>query len=63
MGNELKRATHKAMKKHLESICYKIMELPRTGCYDLMYTKTKEQGWNKNHRIQNVGSEDPQGNI
>jgi uncharacterized protein YaaW (UPF0174 family) len=45
MGNELKRATQKAMKKYLESTC-DIMELPRTGCYDLMYTKMKELDWN-----------------
>ena len=45
MGNELKRATQKAMKEYLESTC-DIMELPRTGCYDLMYTKMKELDWN-----------------
>jgi len=45
MGNELKRATHKAMKGYLQSTC-DIMELPRTRCYNLMYTKMKELDWN-----------------
>jgi hypothetical protein len=62
MGNELKRAIHKAMKAYLESTC-DIMELPRRGCYGLMYIKTKKLGWNENHGIQNIGIEDPQGNI
>jgi hypothetical protein len=63
MGNDWQRATQKAMKEYLESICDKIMELPRTGCYDLMYTKTKQLGWNENQGIQNIGIDDPQGNI
>jgi hypothetical protein len=62
MGNELKSAKHKAMKEYFESTC-DIMELPRTGCYDLIYTKMKELDWNENHGIQNICTEDPQGNI
>jgi len=62
MGNGLKRAIHKAMREYLESTC-DIMELPRTGRYDLMYTKTKELGRNENIWIQNIGIEDPQSNI
>jgi len=62
MGNELKSAKHKAMKEYLEST-RDIMELPRTGCYDVMYTKMKELDWNENHGIQNICTEDPQGNI
>jgi hypothetical protein len=63
MGNEWKRATQQAMKEYLENICDKIMELPRTGCYDLMNTKMKELGWNENRGIQNIGNDDPQGNM
>jgi hypothetical protein len=62
MGNELKRAIPKAMKEYLETTC-DIMELPRTACHDLMYTKMEELGWNENHGIQNNGIEDPQDNI
>jgi len=62
MWNELTRAIHKATKEYLEGTC-DIMKLPRTGCYDLMYTKMKELGWNENDGIQNTGTEDPQGNI
>jgi hypothetical protein len=50
------------MREYLESTC-DIMELPRTGRYDLMYTKTKELGRNENIWIQNIGIEDPQSNI
>jgi hypothetical protein len=39
------------------------MEFQRTGCYDLMYMKTKEIGWKENHRIQNIGIKDSQGNV
>jgi len=28
----------------MEIICYEIMECQRTGCYDLVYMKTKELG-------------------
>jgi len=38
------------------------MEFQRTGCYDLMYMKTKELGWKDTQGIQNMGIEDPQGN-
>jgi hypothetical protein len=39
--NELKRATDKSNKEYLDSICDKIMEFQRTGCYDFTYTKAK----------------------
>jgi hypothetical protein len=63
IGNEWKGAIQKAMMEYLESICDKIMELPRTECYDLMYTKMKELGWNESQGIQNIGIDNPQGNI
>jgi hypothetical protein len=59
----LKRATDNAKKEYLESLCKEIIEFQRTGCYDLMYMKTKELGWKENHGIQNIGIEDSQGNI
>ena len=37
------------------------MEFQRTGRYDLMYTKSKELGWNENQGIQGTGIEDSQG--
>jgi hypothetical protein len=60
---KLKRATDKAKKEYLDSICDKIMELQRTGFYDFMYMKMKEQSWKENHGIQNIGIEDSKGNI
>jgi len=44
LRNELKRATDNAKKEYLENICNEIMELQRTGHYDLMYMKTKKLG-------------------
>ena len=44
LRNKLKRATDNAKKEYLENICNKIIEFQRTGCYDLMYMKTKELG-------------------
>jgi hypothetical protein len=41
LRNELKRAMDNAKKEYLESICGEIIEFQRTGCYDLMYMKTK----------------------
>ena len=38
------------------------MEFQRTGCYDLIYMKTKELGWKETQGIQNIGIEDSQGN-
>ena len=38
------------------------MEFHRTGCYDLMYMKTKELGWKETQGIQYIGIEDSQGN-
>jgi hypothetical protein len=49
LRNKLKRTTDKATKEHPQSICDKIMEFQRTGCYDLMYMKTEELGWKENH--------------
>jgi len=37
------------------------MKIQRTGRYDLMYMKTKEQGWKETQGIQNIGIEDSQG--
>jgi hypothetical protein len=37
------------------------MEFQRTGCYDLMYIKTKELGWKETQGIQNIGIADSQG--
>ena len=62
LRNELKRATQKAKKEYLENACTEIMEFHRTGCYDLMYMKTKELGWKDTQGIQNIGMEDSQGN-
>jgi len=42
--NDLKKAIGEAKKECVESICEEIMEFQRTGRYDLMYVKTKEQG-------------------
>lgn len=39
------------------------MGFQRTGCYDLMYVKTKEIRWKENHGIQNVDIKDSLGNI
>jgi hypothetical protein len=58
LRNELKRATDKARKEYLKSICDEIIEYQRTGRYDLMYMKTKEQGCKENHGIKNIGIED-----
>jgi hypothetical protein len=62
LRNELKRATDNAKIEYLKNICNEIMEFQRTGCYDLMYMKTKELGWKETHGIQNIGIEDSQGN-
>jgi hypothetical protein len=59
----LKRATYKAKKEYLESVCDEIIEFQRTGRYDLMYMKTKELGWKENRGIQNVDIEDAHENI
>jgi hypothetical protein len=63
LRNELKRATDKTKKEYVESICDEIIEFPRTGCYDLMYVKTKELGCKEIHGIQNISIEYTQGNI
>jgi len=63
LRNELKRVTVNAIKKYLEAICDEIMEFQRTGCYDLIYMKTKELGWKETQRIQNIGTEYSQGNV
>jgi len=62
LRNELKRATDNAKKEYFENICNEIMELQRTGHYDLMYMKTKELGWQETQGIQNIGVEDSRGN-
>jgi hypothetical protein len=58
----LKSATDNAKKEYLENICNEITVFQRTGCYDLMYMKTKVLGWKGNKGIQNIGIEDSQGN-
>jgi hypothetical protein len=58
LRNELKTATDNAKKEYLDSICDEIIEFQRTGCYDLMYMKTKDLGWKENNGIQNMGIED-----
>ena len=58
----VKKATEKAKKEYLENACTEIMEFHRTGCYDLMYMKTKELGWKETQGIQNIGIEDSQEN-
>jgi len=62
LRSELKRATDNAKKEYLENICNEIVEFQRTGCYDLMYMKTKELGWKETQEIQNIGIEDSQAN-
>jgi hypothetical protein len=37
--------------------------ISKNRTYDLMYMKTKEQGWKENHGIQNIDIEDSQGNM
>jgi hypothetical protein len=59
----LKRATDKAKKKYLESICDKVTEFPRRGHYDLMYVKLKELGWKENRETQNIGIENSKGSV
>jgi hypothetical protein len=54
----LKRATYKAKKECLESICDKIMQFQRMGCYDLMYMKNEELGWKENCEVQDIGIKD-----
>jgi thermostable 8-oxoguanine DNA glycosylase len=51
-----------ARNEYLENICNEIMEMQRTGRYDLMYMKTKELGWKETQGIRNIGTEDFQGN-
>jgi len=45
--NELERATNKAKKVYVKSICDEVMEFERTECYDLLSKKTKKLGWKK----------------
>jgi hypothetical protein len=51
----LRRATDKAKLEYLESKCDEIMELQRTGRYDLMYRKVKELDGMENNEIQTFG--------
>jgi hypothetical protein len=55
LRNELKRATEKSKNEYFENICNEIIEIQRTGRYDLMYMKTKEAGWKETQGIQNIG--------
>ena len=58
----MKGVTEKGRKEYLENICNEIMEMQRTGHYDLMYMKTKELGGKETQGIQNIGIKDSQGN-
>ena len=62
MHTNAERATEEAKQEYLENTCTEIIEFHRTGCYDLMYMKTKELGWKENQGIRNIGIEDSQGN-
>ena len=62
LRNDLKRDRETAKKEYLENICNEIIEFQKTGCYDLMYTKTTELGWNETQGIQSIDIEDSQGN-
>jgi hypothetical protein len=55
LSNKLESATDKAKKEYsyLESLCDEIMELERTGYYDLLFMNTKERGWEDNRGNQN----------
>jgi hypothetical protein len=59
----LGRAPDKAKLEYLEAKCDEIMELQRTGRYDLMYRKAKELHRKENNGIRTVGIEDSQDNI
>jgi hypothetical protein len=59
----LNRATDETKKGYLGSICDEIMEFQRTGCYDFMYMKKNELGWEGNYGVQNIGVEDSPGKI
>jgi hypothetical protein len=61
--NELQRATNKAKKVYVESICDEVMEFDRTECYDLLSMKMKKRGWKKSRMCQNTGNEDSKWNI
>jgi hypothetical protein len=61
LRNLLKRTTENAKKEYLESISDEIIDFQRTGCYDLMYLKTKELGWK--HNMGYIGIKGSQGNI
>jgi hypothetical protein len=43
-------------------MCKEIMEFQRTGHYILMCMKTKELDWKETQGIQNIGTEELQGN-
>jgi retron-type reverse transcriptase len=53
--HQLKTAIHKDKNKYLEIIFDEIIEFQRTGCYDLVYMKTKELGSKENNESQSIG--------
>jgi hypothetical protein len=61
LKKELKRASGKAKKKCLESLCGEIVEFQRTELYGLTYLKRKEIDRKENHAIQAITIEDSQG--
>ena len=54
LRNDMERATNKAKKVYVESICDEVMELERTECYDLLSMKLKKLGWEKSHMCQTL---------
>jgi hypothetical protein len=62
LRNELERATEKAKKEYIESVCDKTTGFRRTGCYYLMHVKTKVIGlerkpWKSKHWHQRLSGE------
>jgi hypothetical protein len=61
LRNGLKRATTKAKKEYVESVCEDIIGFQRRGSCDLRYIRTKKISCKQNNKIQNIGVEDSQG--
>jgi len=57
------KATNKAKKVYVESICDEVMEFDRTECYNLLSMKMKKLGWKKSRMCQIIGTEDSKWNI
>ena len=61
LRNESKRATDNAKKAYLENICNEIMEFQRTGRYDLMQMKIKEQAGRRPKGLKILASKTSKG--